>query len=162
MAIRKVILTEAELTRLIKNIVMETKAEMEEGWLEDKLGKVGKGIENIGKGARKFATGHESRSSRDEKMNQFFEDIEEVSEMVMENPSDYYGGTNWERIRASLERQAEENNYKGELVVMYKNPPHVVKYEKGFTGAEHLGSAASAGMNAGHTFGSGRRGGSLG
>jgi hypothetical protein len=162
MAIRKVILTEAELTRLIKNIVMETKSEMEEGWLEDKLGRVGKGIENIGKGARKFATGHESRSSRDEKMNQFFTDLDEVAEMVMENPKDYYGGTNWERMRTRLEREAEENNYKGELVVMYKNPPHVIKYERGYTGAEELGSAAGAGMRSSHTFGSGGKGGSLG
>lgn len=158
MAIRKVILTEAELTRLIKNIVTETKAEMEEGWLED----MGKGIKNIGKGARRFATGHGSRDERDEKMNQFFSDLDEVAEMVMENPDDYYGGTNWERMKARLEREAEENNYKGELVVMYKNPPHVIRYEKGYTGLEHMGSAASAGMNAGHTFGSGRRSGSLG
>jgi hypothetical protein len=162
MAIRKVILTEAELTRLIKNIVTETKAEMEEGWLEDKLGGVGKGLENIGKGARRFATGHSSKGERDEKMNQFFSDLDEVAEMVMENPEDYYGGTNWERMKARLEREAEENNYKGELIVMYKTPPHVIKYEKGYTGLEHMGSAAGAGMRSSHTFGSGGKGGSLG
>ena len=162
MAIRKVILTEAELTRLIKNIVMETKSEMEEGWLEDKLGRVGKGIENVGKGARRFATGHGSKQERQETMDQFFSDLDEVGAMVEENPDDYYGGNNWERIRASLERQAEENNYKGELVVMYKTPPHVIRYEKGYTGLEHMGAGATAGMTAGHTFGGGRRGSSLG
>jgi hypothetical protein len=162
MAIRKVILTEAELTRLIKNIVIETKAEMEEGWLEDKLGRVGKGIENIGKGARRVATGHGSKQERQETIEQFFSDLDEITEMVMENPKDYFGGENWEKMRKTLERQAEENNYLGELVVMYKTPPHVIRYEKGYTTLQHMGAGASAGMTQGHTFGGGRRGSSLG
>jgi hypothetical protein len=64
MAIKKVILTERELTNLIKKIVRETQEkEMEESWLGDKLG-------DIKKGGREFFTGHKSKDDRDSKRNQ--------------------------------------------------------------------------------------------
>jgi hypothetical protein len=154
MAIRKVILTERELTNLIKKIVRETKeTEMEESWLGDKLS-------DIGKGGREFFTGHKSRGDRDSKRDQFMEDLDELEEMFNENPDDFMQ-SDWGRLRSRLEREAEENNYKGEIVVLGKSKK-VVKYEPGYSGLQHMGAGAGSGMRSSHTFGSGGRGGSLG
>lgn len=153
MAIRKVILTEAELTRLIRNIVVETQNEMEEGWLSDKMS-------NIKQGGREFFTGHRSKKDRDEKRDKFFEDLDELEQMYNENPEDFMH-SDWGKLRDRLEREAEENNFKGEIVVLGRNN-RVVKYEKGYSGLQHMGAGAGAGMRSSHTFGSGGKGGSLG
>ena len=83
MAIKKIRLTESQLTRLIKRIVEDTEndmgmkmnPEMEEGWLGDKLGRMGKGMENIGKGARRFVKGHGSDEERGDAENEFYENL---------------------------------------------------------------------------------------
>lgn len=154
MAIRKVILTERELTNLIKKIVRETKeTEMEESWLGDKLS-------DIGKGGREFFTGHRSKEDRDSKREQFMSDLDELEQMFEENPKDFMH-SDWGRLRSRLEREAEENNYKGEIVVIGRNDK-VVKYEPGYSGLQHMGAGAGSAMRSSHTFGGGRRGGSLG
>lgn len=153
MAIRKVILTEAELTRLIKNIVMETKAEMEEGWLEDKM-------TNIKQGGREFFTGHKSREDRNTKRDRFFEDLDELEQMYMEDPDDFMH-SDWDKLRSRLEREAEENNYKGEIVVLGKRDK-VVKYEPGYSGLQHMGAGAGSAMRSSHTFGGGTKSRSIG
>lgn len=136
MAVRKVILTERELTNLIKKIVRESQeSEMEEGWLGDKFGEMGK------KG-RKFFTGHESRKERDEKRDAFMEDLDELETMFEENPDDFMQ-KDWDRLRTRLENEAEENNYKGEIVVLGRDKK-VVKYEAGYSGLQHMGAGAGS------------------
>jgi hypothetical protein len=149
MAIKKVILTERELTNLIKKIVRETQEkEMEESWLGDKLG-------DIKKGGREFFTGHKSKDDRDSKRNQFMGDLDELEEMFNEDP-DNFMHSDWNKLRSRLEKEAEENNFKGEIVVIGKNDK-VVKYEPGYSGLQHMGAGASSSMRSSHTFGSGGR-----
>lgn len=159
-------LTESELTNLIRRIVLESNHnEMEENWLR-----------GFGRGMRKFATGHESASSREEKRKKLMDDLDYISELVDERPEDFFMGTKWDRAVEVFMNKMEENNYKGHFTVGFvdiddpdfeeklskKRAPIVVRYERGFSGAENLGSAATAGMSQGHTFGGGSRNTSLG
>lgn len=159
-------LTESELTNLIRTIVLETKeSEMEENWLR-----------GFGRGMRKFATGHESSSAREEKRKKLMDDLDYISELVDERPEDFFMGTKWDRAVEVFISKMEENNYKGNFTVGFvdiddpdfeeklskKRAPIVVRYERGFSGVENLGSAATAGMSQGHTFGGGGRNTSLG
>ena len=159
-------LTESELTKLIRKIINEsTHDEMEENW-----------IRGFGRGMRKFATGHESSSAREEKRQKLMDDLDYITELVNERPEDFFMGTKWDRAVGVFMGKMEENNYKGHFTVGFvdiddpdfeqklsrKLPPIVVRYEKGFSGLEDLGSSATAGMSQGHTFGGGGRNTSLG
>jgi hypothetical protein len=64
--------------------------------------------------------------------------------------------SDWNKLRSRLEKEAEENNFKGEIVVIGKNDK-VVKYEPGYSGLQHMGAGASSSMRSSHTFGSGGR-----
>jgi len=87
-------------------------------------------------------------------------DLDELEQMFDENPDDFMH-SDWGKLRSRLEREAEENNYKGEIVVIGRNDK-VVKYEPGYSGLQHMAAGAGSAMRSGHTFGGGRRGGSLG
>jgi len=134
MAIRRVILTERELTRLIKRIVEETQEEMEpevgEGWLGDKFS-------DMKKGGRKFFTGYETgeeeEGSKNEKMktlrrieNEIEDDIEDDDTIDKEEKR---------RLKKNLKlyvrkakEAAEDDNFRGRFVqkrdeVVYVSKP---------------------------------------
>ena len=122
MAIRKVILTERELTRLIKRIVEETQDEMNpevgEGWLGDKFS-------DIKKGGRKFFTGYESGEEAESKKNSLMDElraIEEEIEMDIENDETLKPNEVREHKRElkryirQAKEDAKDDNYRGKLV----------------------------------------------
>ncbi len=132
MAIRKVILTERELTRLIKRIVIETKheEEMEEGWLGDKLS-------DMKKGGRKFFTGYETgeeaESKKEDIMNQL-DSIEDEIESDIDD-DDSIDDDEKRRLKRNLKKyvraakeEAKDDNYRGRLrksgdTVIYVSKP---------------------------------------
>lgn len=139
MAIRKVRLTEAELTRLIKNIVTETQAEMEEGWLDDKY-----------KDIKKYTTGYGDESEKSKAEEKFYEDLDEVESEVLSSIEDfrYEDEMGWESAKSDLIAKAENNNFLGELEIMYprRTGKPFVKYHDGHSKGgrllRNLGSAA--------------------
>lgn len=155
MAKKIIRLSESQLTRLIGRIVEEAEMEkeMEEGWLGDKL-------TNIKQGGREFFTGHKSRGDRDQKRDKFFQDLDELEEMYNQDPDDFMH-SDWNKLRTRLEKEAEENNFKGEIVVIGRSN-RVVKYEPGYSGLQHMGAGAGSAMRSSHTFGGGRKSGSIG
>lgn len=125
MAIRRVILTERELTRLIKRIVEETQDEMqnemdhemEEGWLGDKFS-------DMKKGGRKFFTGYESGEEAESKKMEFMGELDSIesdieSEIEMDDEIDEDEKRKLMRnlkkyVRAAKE-DAKDDNYRGRL-----------------------------------------------
>lgn len=149
---RKIVrLTESELISLVKRVVNEQKMEQEEGWLGD-----------IGRGIRKFATGHESSESREEAKKRLEDELEEITSMVEENPDSWFFGNKWDRAIEKFEEKMEDNNYRGyftinnlelddpklqdiiEKTLKNKNLELVVRYEKGYTKAQQIGMGAGS------------------
>ena len=158
MAIKKIRLTESQLTRLIKRIVEDTEndmgmnPEMGEGWLGDKLGRMGKGMENIGKGARRFVKGHGSDKEKGEAENEFYENLDEfendMSEEGWENTF-YKDEEGWESAKEMLIAKAERNDFMGELKQDEYTRKPKLKYYSGDSGFGHMkkglvGGAGSA------------------
>jgi len=146
MAIRKVRLTEAELTRLIKNIVTETQAEMEEGWLEDKF-----------KDVKRYTTGYGDEGEKKGAEKRFFEKLDELESEVLEDIENYRYETEekWEEAKERIIGQGEENRFMGELTMVYPREtargrfmPGFVNYIKGQSRGSKLmsdlGSAAGS------------------
>jgi len=155
---RIVRLTESELIRLVKRVVKEQEAEapemspeMEEGWLGD-----------IGRGIRKFATGHESSESREEAKKRLEDELDEITSMVEKKPESWFYGNKWDRAIEKFEEKMEDNNYRGyftinnleledpklqdiiEKTLKNKNLELVVRYEKVNTSAQNMGSGAGS------------------
>ena len=157
---RIVRLTESELINLVKRVVSEQTAaereslevpEMEEGWLGD-----------MGKGIRKFATGHESSESRSESKRRLEDELDEITGMVEENPDAWFFGNKWDRAVAKFQEKMEDNNYRGfftvdgiklddpklqdhiEEVVEDGNSEMVVRYNDVYTKAQQIGMGAGS------------------
>ena len=158
---RIVRLTESELIRLVKRVVKEQEApamppEMEEGWLG-----------NIGRGIRKFATGHESSESREESKKRLEDELDEITSMVEENPDSWFFGNKWDRAIEKFEEKMEDNNYRGyftinnlelddpklqdiiEKTLKNKNLELVVRYEKVNSTLQQIGAGAAGGVRSG-------------
>ena len=169
---RIVRLTESELISLVKRVVNEqavgsttsggghkqtpTSVEMEEGFLGD-----------LGRGVRKFATGHKSSEERDEKMKNLMDDLESITDMVEENPDSFMYGNKWDRIIEKLKEKMEDNNYRGfftidnyeledpklerhiQKVIEDGDRNLVVRYEEVLSTAQQMGSGASGAVRSG-------------
>jgi hypothetical protein len=154
---RKIRLTESEFHRLIKRLVIETQEEMaaqkemEEGWLGD-----------MGRGIRKFATGHESSESRLNAKRKLEDELDKLTSMVQENPEAFYLSKKWDSISNRYRNRMEENNYRGfftidglrlddpnlqehmEEVINDGDSEMVIKYIEGLTKAQEIGSGAGS------------------
>jgi hypothetical protein len=108
---KEVLLSEADFIKLIKRIVKETKeAEMEEGWLGDKM-----------KGMKRFATGYGDESEKSTAKENFKNDLKRIEKEVMMDIEDFVyedeGG--WEMAK-------QEEKYLEEEVKKYRKAnPHV-------------------------------------
>ena len=144
MAIRKIRLTEAQLTRLIGRIVEETEAEMEEGWLGDKY-----------RDLKRYTTGYGDESEKSAAEDAFMEEMMEIESEVLADIENFSYRTEerWEKAKNRLMDEARDNNFLGELEILYprRNGKPFVKYNDGRSrGGEALSDVAS-------TLGSSRR-----
>jgi hypothetical protein len=160
MSKRIVRLTESELIHLVKRVVREQQEEMEpevgEGFLGD-----------LGRGVRKFATGHKSSEERDEKMKNLMDDLESITDMVEENPDSFMYGNKWDKVLDKYKEKMEDNNYRGfftidnyeledpkledhiQKVIEDGERNLVVRYNEVFTTAQKMGSGASGAVRSG-------------
>jgi hypothetical protein len=146
---KEVLLSEADFIKLIKRIVKETKeAEMEEGWLGDKM-----------KGMKRFATGYGDESEKSTAKENFKNDLKRIEKEVMMDIEDFVyedeGG--WEMAKQDLKDEAEENNYLGRLKIMHprRTGKSKVMYipgkSEGGRMMSDIGAGAAGGVRSGYS-----------
>ena len=105
---KKIRLTESEFHSLIKRMVVEAQKEMQhDAEMEEGLGDMVRGV-------KRFATGYGSKEEREERMNKFFEELDKIEAEFEESPENFFF-SNWEAKKESLIKQAEENNFLGDI-----------------------------------------------
>ena len=127
---KKIRLTESEFHSLIKRMVVEAQKEMQhDAEMEEGLGDMVRGV-------KRFATGYGSKEEREERMNKFFEELDRIENEFNENPENFFF-SNWESKKESLIKQAEENNFLGDIEQI-GTKDRFVRYKPGRKGFEKM------------------------
>jgi hypothetical protein len=88
------------------------------------------------KGVKRFATGYGSKEEREERMNKFYEELDRIEAEFEESPENFFF-SNWDTKRESLIKQAEENNFLGDIEQIGKTDKYV-RYRPGRKGFEKM------------------------
>ena len=127
---KKIRLTESEFHSLIKRMVVEAQREMQhDAEMEEGLGDMVRGV-------KRFATGYGSKEEREERMNKFFEELDRIEDEFNESPENFFF-SNWEAKKESLIKQAEENNFLGDIEQI-GTKDRFVRYKPGRKGFEKM------------------------
>lgn len=127
---KKIRLTESEFHSLIKRMVVEAQKEMQhDAEMEEGLGDMVRGV-------KRFATGYGSKEEREERMNKFFEELDKIEDEFNESPENFFF-TDWETKKESLIKQAEENNFLGDIEQI-GTKDRFVRYKPGRKGFEKM------------------------
>jgi hypothetical protein len=130
---KKIRLTESEFHSLIKRMVVEAQKEMQHG---DNHAEMEEGLGDMVRGVKRFATGYGSKEEREERMNKFYEELDRLEEEFEESPENFFF-SNWETKRESLIKQAEENNFLGDIEQIGQKDKYV-RYRPGKKGFEKM------------------------
>jgi len=130
---KKIRLTESEFHSLIKRMVVEAQKEMQHG---DHHAEMEEGLGDMVKGVKRFATGYGSKEEREERMNKFYEELDRIEAEFEESPENFFF-SNWDTKRESLIKQAEENNFLGDIEQIGKTDKYV-RYRPGRKGFEKM------------------------
>jgi hypothetical protein len=142
-------LNESELLSLIKKIVKESQEpEMEEGWLGDKF-----------KNLKRFTTGHGDESEKEDAKEEFKKSLDEIEDEILNDIENtkYGDKSTWKKEKMDLMDEAEENNFLGELEIMYprRTGKAFVKYHRGHSKGgrmmRDIGAGAAGGVRSGYS-----------
>ena len=97
-------LTESDLERIVRRVIQEQESEVEEGWLSDK-------IKSASRGVKKIATGKDTHPSE-----YFIDELLGIEDEVIENPSEFVHGEDWETLKRHLIAKAYDSGFSGQLV----------------------------------------------
>lgn len=111
-------LTESDLERIVRRVIQEQESEVEEGWLSDK-------IKSASRGVKKIATGKDTHPSE-----YFIDELLGIEDEVIENPSEFVHGEDWEKLKRQLIAKAYDSGFSGQLVKKPKKSGKVlIDYE---------------------------------
>ena len=114
----KITLTERELKNLIRNIIIESSDEVEEGWLSNKL-------RDVGRGVKKITTGKDV-----DPKEYFIDDILDIESEIKHEPDKFIDSDNWDMVKRDLISKASDSNHSGKLTKkMTKSGKYKVIYE---------------------------------
>ena len=130
---KKIRLTESEFHSLIKRMVVEAQKELQHG---DNHAEMEEGLGDMVRGVKRFATGYGSKEEREERMNKFYEELDRIEAEFEESPENFFF-SNWDTKRESLIKQAEENNFLGDIEQIGKTDKYV-RYRPGRKGFEKM------------------------
>ena len=130
---KKIRLTESEFHSLIKRMVVEAQKEMQH---VDHHAEMEEGLGDMVRGVKRFATGYGSQEEREERMNKFYEELDRIEDEFESNPENFFF-SNWDAKRESLIKQAEENNFLGDIEQIGKTDKYV-RYKAGRKGFEKM------------------------
>ena len=115
---RVIRLTESDLERIVRRVIQEQESEVEEGWLSDK-------IKSASRGVKKIATGKDTHPSE-----YFIDELLGIEDEVIENPSEFVHGEDWETLKRHLIAKAYDSGFSGQLVKKPKKSGKVlIDYE---------------------------------
>jgi hypothetical protein len=100
--------------------------------------------EGILGGAKKFFTGHESSSEKEEARKKFMNDLAEAEDKLKSDPDEYPQSRKWEENKKDLIKKAEEDNFNGGLKTQSSRSGGMyIIYKEGTTGFKSLVSGSS-------------------
>ena len=110
---------------------------------------VEEGLGDMVKGVKRFATGYGSKEEKEQRIEEFYNELQEIEDEFNSNPKNFFF-SNWEKKKEQLIRQAEENNFLGHIEQIGKEDKFV-RYIPGMRGFEKMASAAGPAQR--QTFG---------
>jgi hypothetical protein len=105
---------------------MEQNPEMEEG------------LADMVKGVKRFATGYGSKEEKEERMDNFYRELDAIGAEFKEDPEKFFF-SNWDKKRESLIKSAEENDFLGDIEQIGRRD-RFVRYRPGRKGFEKMAS----------------------
>jgi hypothetical protein len=132
---RIVRLTESQLHDLVKQIVIETQHQMDE---IEQNPEMEEGLSDMVKGIKRFATGYGSKEEREERMDNFYRELDAIGAEFKEDPEKFFF-SDWDKKRESLIKSAEENDFLGDIEQIGRRD-RFVRYRPGRKGFEKMAS----------------------
>lgn len=138
---RVVRLTESQLHDLVRRIVEESEfemhsQEMEESMENDMNPEMEEGLGDMVKGVKRFATGYGSKEEKEQRIQDFYDELDEIEDEFNSNPENFFF-SDWDSKKEQLIKKAEENNFLGHIEQIGKKDKYV-RYVPGKKGFEKM------------------------
>ena len=136
---RVVRLTESQLHDLVKRIVVEAQHEMHSKEMEESMEpEMEEGLGDMVKGVKRFATGYGSKEEKEQRIQDFYDELDEIEDEFNSNPENFFF-SDWDSKKEQLIKKAEENNFLGHIEQI-GNKDKYVRYVPGRKGFEKVAS----------------------
>ena len=99
------------------------------------------GLGDMVKGVKRFATGYGSKEEKEQRIQDFYDELDSIEQEFEENPENFFF-SDWDSKKDQLIRNAEENNFLGRIDQIGKKDKFV-RYVPGRKGFEKMATGYS-------------------